>query len=190
MNYKYIKYKLLVVLFIIVFFGKNSSLAQKYDENDIKAVYLYNFSNFVSWTKPTYKIWPNQQPNFKFVIGIFGENHLVKILENVTKQNKKQYYTWEIRHYTKAEEIDSCNMLFFSGVKTSEVIKVFKHIKGKQILTVGDNIANFCHIGGIINFLPASSAKPFEINNKAALNERLKISPKLLRLAEIIEKNE
>lgn len=181
------KYCLLSILLLAIFANLNVSglQAQEYSEYDLKAVYLYNFANFVNWPKETYIIWPGNQPTITFYIGIYGENPFGKTMEIIAKQKKRQNFIWQIDYYTSADEIDTCNILFFTNVKKAELIKVIEHLEGKKILTVGDELESFCELGGMINFLPAGSSKPFEINNEAAKREELIISPKLLKLAKI-----
>ena len=48
----------------------------------------------------------------------------------------------------------------------------------------------FCQYGGIINFTHKGANKRFEINNNSAINNKIKISSKLLTLARIITDNE
>jgi hypothetical protein len=177
------------VLLFFVIFGKGIVFSQQITEYELKAAYLFNFTKFVSWPAPTYIVWSNNDAAITNYIGIFGENPFGNILEQFTEQKNSRVRKWVIKYYKKIEDIDTCNILFISNFKTTEVMKLMKFIEGKTILTIGDNIDNFCQIGGIINFQPPTSSKPFEINNNAAIRANLKISPKLLNLAKIINTN-
>jgi len=80
--------------------------------------------------------------------------------------------------------------LFISDVGKYETITIFERTKGLPMLTLGDELIDFCEIGGIINFTSQFSEHQFEINNESAKNKGIRISPKLLLLAKIISNKE
>ena len=69
-------------------------------------------------------------------------------------------------------------------------MQILKCIDKKPIVTIGDELPDFCLLGGIINFMPQFSKHQFEINKDAADAIGVKISPKLLLLAKIISTKE
>ena len=77
-----------------------------------------------------------------------------------------------------------------SGIKQHEVLQVIEKTKNQSIVTIGDEIRDFCEMGGVINFMPQFSERQFEINKDVAADIKIKISPKLLLLAKIISTKE
>ena len=149
---------------------------QQFDEYELKSGYLFNFYHFVGWAKPDEVI----------NLAIYGESEMYdKILVEMAAIKNKPQKRWIISHYSKPEQVTSCNIIFFTQVKTSEVMKVLAILKNQQVLTVGDNIPNFCGMGGSINFLAKDSKKPFEINQSEAA--RLKISSKLMSIGKVVQ---
>jgi hypothetical protein len=176
-KYLYCLFNKLNLLIGIILISNNYSFGQQFNEDEVKAVYLFNFAKFVNWT--------NNQNNGNFIIGVYSKDPMAEILKQIATEKNKFNQYWIINDYTKPEEINNCNILYISGIKHSELQKILLISKNLKILTVGDNIDGFCESGGIINFQPKESSKPFEINNEAANMIYLKISPKLLNLAKI-----
>lgn len=180
---KYIICFLFSIQFTLLNFG--ALYSQQYSEYEVKAGYIYNFIKFVSW--PNYSFDNEYSP---FVIGIYGDDPFDDILDKAFKDRTLYDRKWILVHYSKLEDIKGCNLLFISGVSKPELLKVLDVAKQNSILTIGDNIEEFCELGGIINFTKQHAKNRFEINNEAAINVKLVISSKLLSLAKIINNNE
>lgn len=59
-------------------------------------------------------------------------------------------------------------------------------MEGTHVFVVAD-AAKFAERGGIANFIVSDSRVKFAINKRAAKNAGLKVSSKLLRLAELVD---
>jgi hypothetical protein len=180
-TYYSITIKLFILSLLMALCVQQSVLSQQYTAYDLKAVYLFNFSKFVQWE--------NNNSGEEFVIGVYGNDPFGQILDQIAEEKNKSDKQFMINHYDSPEEIDNCKILFVSGIARSEMLKVLKVTSTKSILTVGDTMDEFCESGGIINFQEKGADKIFEINNSAAKSVMIKISPKLLRLAKIVNEN-
>jgi len=176
--------KLILIFAISVFVLPNAN-AQKYSEYEVKAAYLYNFIKFIQWPATAF-----ETKDSEFVIGIYGydpfKNTLKEVLANNTVQNRKLV----IKYFKTPDEIKNCHLLFISDVDEEELSIIIKKINKTPVLTVGNNIKNFCLLGGIINFTKQDAKHRFVINNNQAVNANLKISSKLLFLAKTISDDE
>ncbi|MFH2096548.1 MAG: YfiR family protein [Bacteroidota bacterium] len=159
--------------------------AQQFSEYEVKAGYLYNFTKFVTWPEEVFS--SEKSP---FVIGIYGDDPFGNVLEMVLKDRKILNRNWIIVHYSAPEDIGNCHMLFISGLQKNELIDLLEKIRKKPILTIGNNIEDFCEYGGIINFTGKYSKYRFYINNNSASRNKLVISSKLLMLAKIVTEDE
>ena len=172
---------LLIISFLFSF--STISYSQQYTEYEVKAAYIFNFAKFVQWPKTTFSL-----SNPPFVVGIYGEDPfgliLVKFFEGRTIKGRKL----AIEHYYKPEDINNCDVLFISKSVSGriELTNVINVVQEKSILTIGDNIQEFCKSGGMINFTKQYAKHRFEINNNAAKKADLTIRSKLLSLAKII----
>jgi hypothetical protein len=146
-------------------------------EYQLKAVFLYNFTQFIDW--PGNTLDASQSP---FVIGIYGENKFGGYLEQAVSSERKNGRPIIIRYLSEPEEFSSCQMVFISAFDSG--LQPFLAMRG--ILTVSDE-KNFAAAGGILEFYTSDNKIKFKINLEAARKAGLMISSKLLRLAEIVK---
>jgi hypothetical protein len=181
--------KLLILhIFLAVFIGiagLSDLLAQPYTEYELKSAYLFNFGKFVTWPEESFVKTDNC-----FVIGIYGKNPFGDILKETVKNKTIQNRIVKVVFFENEEQVKNCQILFLSEVNPADAKKIFALLNGSSVLTVGDQIEDFCQNGGVINFTPQNYRFRFEINNVIAIKERIVISSKLLALAKIITEDE
>ncbi|MDM8525684.1 YfiR family protein [Desulfococcaceae bacterium HSG8] len=171
---------LLTTSFILASAAISGSFSKDIPENEIKAALIFKF--------PVYVRWPDSVMNDKtgnFECCVLGNDPVSSLLTQFNGK-KMMEQTIRIRQLSNIREIDDCHMLFISSPEKKNLLMIFKAIKGKPILTVG-HMKKFTQNGGIINFIRQEDSVRFEINPKAAEQAGLKISSKLLRLAEIVK---
>lgn len=173
-------------LFLLVFLiSSATSFSQQYTEYELKAAYLFNFGKFIQWPTESFK-----KTNDPFIIGIYGNNpfgeSLQQIIQNKTLQNRPVI----LININNVEEATTCHILFICKTDKLQLKQLLSDLHNKAVLTVGDNIEEFCQLGGIINFTSQHSQKRFEINNKASARVQLIISSKLLTLSRIVTDDE
>lgn len=173
------------ILLIILIFGTISAKAQQFTEYEVKAAYIFNFTKFIEWPEATFD--NNASP---YVLGVYGNDPFGSIIKRIIGNRESKGRHWIVKYYNRPQQIKKCHILFITDIKNSELNRLIKQIKDQPILTVGDEVNQFCQQGGIINFTPKNSSKRFEINNKAAKNAELTISAKLLMLSKIITTDE
>jgi hypothetical protein len=149
-------------------------------EYQIKAAYIYNFTNFVTWPSDSFS-----SANAPFVIGILGDNPFDSYLKEIISGEFANGHPIVIQQYENLEDIRICHILFINQVeidklKSADIIGLRK----RSILTVSD-AGNFNLKGGIVKFFKKNSKINLQINNEAAKAADLVISSKLLNLAEI-----
>ncbi len=159
--------------------------AQQYTEYEVKAGYIYNFVRFVTWPEGSFA--NNSSP---IVIGIYGNDRFGEIIRQTIRSNTVDGRSFIIKYYNQPAQIQQCHILFVSELNRTELIDLLRVVRKKPILTVGDNLEDFCQMGGIINFTPQYSRNRFEINHTTAKSNDIAISSKLLSLAKIITINE
>jgi hypothetical protein len=149
-------------------------------EYQVKAAFLYNFSQFVVW--PTEAFPEAQTP---MVIGVIGEDPFGAYLDEIVHGEQVNNRPLIVRRYHQVEEINICHILFVSQSETKRLEQIFARLKGRSILTVGD-IEGFAKQGGMIRFVSENDKIRFRINVEAAKAAKLSISSKLLKPAEIV----
>ncbi len=150
------------------------------DDDQVKAVFLYNFSQFVEWPPTAF-----QDGDAPLVIGIAGEDPFGKYLEEVIDGEEIKGRPFTIRRFGPEEEVNGCHILFVNLSSPDQTIEMITSLKGQSTLTVSDQ-AGFLDAGGMIQFISAEDKILFQINQEASSAADLKISSKLLRLAEVV----
>jgi len=174
---------ILFLIFTIVFSGigtASSSFSQQATEAEIKAALAFKF--------PVYVRWPDDTPQKNsdvFKCCILGHSPLADLLMHFDGETVMDK-TIRVQRLTTIEAIETCHMLFVGDSEKKSLPKIWKAIKGKPILTLGD-MKGFAQAGGIINFIRRENSVHFEINPNAGKKAGLEISSKLLRLAEITQ---
>jgi len=150
-------------------------------EYQVKAVFIYNFVNFVKWPEDTG--YDHESP---FIIGIAGDDAVQGFLEKVVADETVKGRKIVVRHIDAFTLPLDCRILFISKTIRKDVLQILKDAAGRKMLTVGD-FKGFIQAGGIINFFHAQGRIHIEINKTGADLAGLAISSKLLKLVQIVE---
>lgn len=146
----------------------------------VKAVFLYNFTQFVEWPPTVFA-----DDNAPLVLGILGEDPFGTYLQEVINGEQSNGHPLSIRRIANGEEIEECHVLFINLPDPDQIAQTLVNLHGKHILTVSDQ-GGFLEAGGMIQFKSVNNKVQFQINPEAASAADLKISSKLLRVAEVI----
>lgn len=143
-------------------------------EYQVKASYLYNFLQFVEWPKEAFS-------GDHIVLCVFGENRFGSALAAATGETSRGRRI-AVKHLATSEELESCHVVFLSSSERWREFQVLRALAGRPVLTIGET-KGFTDRGGIINLIPVGNTIRFEINQRAAERNRLKVSAQLLQLA-------
>jgi len=149
-----------------------ASVRQEYE---LKAGFLYQFTQFVEW--PPEKI---QEPENFVLCALEGPASLPEEFE-VLRQEEVYGLKIEIR-ITGDKDLEACHAIFIPAARRGDFNDILKKIGDRPILTIAES-TGFLERGGIINFIRQGRKIRFEINQKSAERAGLKISSKLLKLA-------
>lgn len=144
--------------------------------DQVKAVFLFNFTQFVNWPPSGFS-----SPASPFVIGILGNDPFGSYLDKVVEGEKVDSHPVVVQRYSDIDDVKNCQILF-----TNRSYSAIKDLRNRSILTVGDE-NDFAADGGIIRFFIVNNKIRLQINLKAARTANIDISSKLLRLADVIE---
>jgi len=153
-------------------------------EYEVKAVFLLNFANFVTWSPDAFS-----SPNDPFYICVFGDNPFADAL-NITIENVTvEGHNVKARYFKDLEELNSCHVLFISHSEEKNLAIILQNIKNQPVLTISD-IENFVVQGGMIQFFKHGKKKKirFYIDPITIKEANLVISANLLRIANIISR--
>ena len=166
----------------LLIFGIFFSSAQTTGDHEyqIKAAFLFNFTQFVEW--PVDALPETKAP---LVIGILGENPFSTYLEEIISGEQVNGHPLVVQQYKNVEEIKTCHILFINLAETDKPEQAITILKARSILTVSDR-NNFIKEGGMIRFIRKNNKIQIQINPEPAKEANLIISSKLLRVAEVV----
>jgi hypothetical protein len=175
--------------------GKSAAI--QVSENEIKAVFLYNFLKFTEWPedKPS-------EPNM-ITIGIIGKDEFGNLFDAVSNKpiNNK---TLAIKRFGKfgdlcrktngnvqnpcanLEDLKKCHLLFVCKSETPQLKQILGVVSNSGVLTAGE-CEEFLDAGGMINFIQSEDKVVFEINTTAAKQAKIQINSRVLRLAKRVK---
>lgn len=149
-------------------------------EYQVKAVFLYNFAQFVQW--PAEALPADGSP---LVVGILGNDPFDSYLDEVVEGEKVNGHPLKVVRFKSLEELKDCHVLFVSSSEASRLEPILRTLKTRNILTVGEHEL-FARLGGMVSFVTKEGKIRFRINLDAVQAADLTMSSKLLRLAEIV----
>ncbi len=143
----------------------------------MKAVFLINFTQYISWTTlDTAKI---------FNIGIYGLDEILLPLRQMSRERKSSGQTIKVKRVSKIEEIETCEILFVPVSQAEKFHTLRPDIPPENILIVGESLG-FATSDGSINFIKRDGKIKLEINRKALEKANLTASSHLLKLAILV----
>jgi hypothetical protein len=116
---------------------------------------------------------------------VLGEGPFGTELERIVAGKSVNGRTLEVIHLSQVDRFSHCQVLFVGLTQGGVLRKVLAELRGESVLTVGDS-PEFIRQGGAIRLLLLDNRVRFEINLEAAEQAKLKISSKLLALAQSV----
>lgn len=154
--------------------------AQRGLEYEVKAAYLYNIVNYVTW--PPDAVSPPSEPLRVCVLGVdpFGP-----LLTRAMQGGTAAMRPIVVEHAADASAATKCDLVFVPGANTDRIDRVVKATSQRPVLTVGET-PDFLRRGGMIAFVVDGGRVRFDINMAAATARGLMLSSRLLSVARTI----
>ncbi len=165
-----------------LFFSGYSLASNSNIEYKIKAGYLYNFTKFITWPEDELE---------SFNICIVGKDPFGRIIAPIEKRSveNKPIRLYRFKSITEAKH---CHILYLGGVKQKweksnfPLTGVLTVGSIKNFLTVSES-KQFTQAGGMISFFLKQGKVKLHINLHVLRKSGLKVSAKLLEVAEIYQ---
>jgi hypothetical protein len=158
-------------------------VAQEYE---LKAVYLYNFLQFIQWPESHRML----SKDGAMVIGIVGESPFGEAFEEleatIRKAGKKPVRVTYYGPYREGLNMRNCHILFVSASEKKNFVKIITDLRGLPVLTVADT-EGFLSAGGMITLVKTQGRIRWMINRTQADEAGLRFSAQLLTLAVKVE---
>jgi hypothetical protein len=157
--------------------ARSGGAAEKspFSEPDVKAVYLFNFAQFVEWPETAFA-----SRDSSFVICILGDDPFGRTLDEVVKGEVVNGRHFGVDRLRKVEDLKTCHILFVAEADADRFARITAALDKRPILTVGDTDM-FTAGGGIVRFVTDRKRVRLRVNVEAAKAANLSISSNLLR---------
>jgi hypothetical protein len=146
-------------------------------EQQLKAVFLFNFTHFVTWPPGAFAT-----PAEPFVIGILGNDDFAAQVEEAVRDERLDEHPMQVRRFRKVEDIQDCRILFIDRARGSDLGRALALLAGRNTLTVSD-LDGAAQRGATIELVNENNRIRLVINTEAARDAGLTVSSKMLRLA-------
>ena len=155
--------------------GVSSAQTGSPTQNDVEAVYLYNFAKFVRWPGGP----EGQGP---FTICVAGDKTYLDRLTKIVAGESLDTRPYATRLIKTAEDESGCSIIFISEVAKDRVDSMLKYAADKPMLTVSD-APDFLSRGGMIQFLVINKRVRFSVNLRPVEHSGIFLSSELLKVA-------
>jgi hypothetical protein len=150
-------------------------------EYQVKAVFLFNFTQFVSWPRESFA-----DPQAPFVIGVLGRDPFGRALDDAVRGEQVGGRPLVIERYRTRADVKPCQILFIDRSASAEADAVLRDLEHKGTLTVTDvDVATSPDV--VIRFYTENQRIRLRINVDSARTEGLTISSKLLRPSQVVD---
>jgi hypothetical protein len=151
-------------------------------EHDVKAAFLYHFAQYVEWPETAF-----ETSSSPFILGVVvGGDEFLPAISSAVADKSVVGRRIVVRVVRAPAEARDCHMVFVTSSQASRLPAVLAELGALPVLTVSD-MPGFASAGGAIGFVLEDGKVGFQINPGAARRAGLRISSKLLRLAEIVD---
>ena len=150
-------------------------------EYQVKAAYLLNFTRYVEWPA---RSLPADVP---LELCILGDDPFGGVIDQAVQGRRSQGRIVTVRRIESDERAYSCHLVFVTDESWNRRRTLVANLTSRGVLTVG-NSDQFGREGGVIGFVISNETVRFVINESAMERSGLRISSRMLSLAQQIHK--
>jgi len=169
-----------LILWLTLCCAMPCAFASPTPEYQVKAAFLFNFSEFVSWPPQAFS-----SADAPLVIAVLGHDPFGADLDAIISGERIGQHPLIVRRYQDVSELAGCHILFIDRSKATDLPQILQALRGRDILTVSD-IDGSAESGVMIDLVTQSNHIRMRINVAAAHASGLTISSQLLRPAQIV----
>jgi hypothetical protein len=151
------------------------------DEYQVKAAFLYNFAKFVEWPPDVF-----ESSDSPIGVCVVGQNLFGHALAEIVSGRIVNRRSFLVRQISDIKQASHCQILFVSSSERMRYGAILRELR-TGVLTVGET-EGFIEEGGVVNLKLDGGKVQIQVNINAADQAGVRISSKLLSLAQIIRK--
>lgn len=169
----------MLAVFGLLLHGGARAESEQVLERQVKAAFLYRFTEFITWPEEV-----SPTPNRPFVIAVIGPDSLADELRQVVFGRAVQNRPVEVRRLSGDSAFTDESIIFVSDEQRQRLPHVVRAApRGALIVTESNGALS---LGSIINFVLVDGRVRFEIALDAAERRGLRLSSRLLAVAQTV----
>jgi hypothetical protein len=146
-------------------------------EYQLKAVFLFNFAQFVEWPRDAFAT-----ADTPISICVLGKDPFGSNLDDTVRGESAMGRRLVVERHTDAANVGACHILFVPATQAGDIDGLVARTKDSSTLLVTDGPQH----GAMIGFVKERNRIRLRVNLSAVNAAHLTISSKLLRIAEIV----
>jgi hypothetical protein len=150
---------------------------QRPSEYQVKALYLYGFTQYIEWPSSTWS-----DPDAPFRICISGADPFGAVMDRIVKGEKTQGHPFLVERLAPDASLARCQIVFLGKDETPRASAALKALSTKSTLTIGES-REFLEAGGAVALVLDAGRVRFDVNLRSPQIKDLRFSSKVLQLA-------
>ena len=151
-------------------------------ERRVKAAFIFKFAGFVEWPETAFP-----QPFTAITIAVIGDDELAAELSAITAGRAVEGRPLTILKTRSLEAVADAHMVFVGRAEIARLPQLAKLARARPVLILTD-APNALAQGSMINFLLVERRVKFEIHLEEAERHGLKLSSRLLAVAQSVRR--
>jgi hypothetical protein len=147
-------------------------------ERGVKAAFLYKFLDYVEWPPGAFT-----RPDQPIVVGVLGADDLQAELADAVRGRTVGDRPVDVRRVRPGEGLAGLNVLFVGAAEHARIGSIARSAQGRGLLIVSES-DDALDAGGTINFVVQDGRVRFEVALAAAERAGIKLSSRLLAVAQ------
>lgn len=156
-----------------------SALSQKAPEDRVRAAFLYQLAQYVTWPQEA----PSKEP---FRICVYGYAGFSSTLESAVQGKHIDNRPVVALNLKRADEIGQCQLVYLGFEGRREIGEFIGRWSYPPVLLVGES-DGFAELGGMVNLVLDAGRVNFEVNLAATRRAGVSLRSQLLRFAKLVQ---
>jgi len=147
-------------------------------EHRVKAAFLYKFAGYVEWPEASFT-----RPDTPVTIAVIGAEPLAAELVKAVTGRTVNDRPLAVKRLKAGESLAGVHVLFVGRGESARITQLAQTAQPRSILTVTESEGALTQ-GSVINFIVADRRVRFEVSLESAEKSKLKLSSRLLAVAQ------
>ena len=167
-------------LAVVLLLALPAGLSAQVLEHEVKAAFLFKFLSFIEWPSTAF-----QRPDAPIIVGVLGADDVLAELRDIAPGRVVQGRPVGVFRVEAAENLAGLHVLVV-GRRASGALAQVEPLPG---LLVVSEVESGLERGAVINFVRSDARVRFEVALDAAARRALKISSRLLAVAQNVRRD-